>query len=619
MRRPHRVALAAPFLVCFCVLSSPFLRAEQKGAPLTEGEIIGLLQGGVRPERVGVLAQERGITFEVTSAIEGDLRDAGATDHLLQTLRQLSPGADRSKPKKDVPKAANTLPRGILLITADAVCEVTVDGDEAGEVTPEVPKKMYVPLGDHLVRAVSKAVPLATIEWSGTVDKPQQFLVRLKMAEKVASVKAAPEKSAREEQGTPHVSVPSQEPASESRADYAGIGVQIRQQDGSIVVVSAFEQGPAYKAGIRAGDVIFAVDSILTSFKTFNEVAGMIRGPRGSEVHLGVRRPGVQQPLSFKVTREEISPAATPSSTPASSGSLPSRKIGGPTGPSPASPPFAASPGGLDAWKPDAQVGDLQFDVPDGWRQVQTPDGINLVPKGIPQNSVVAISFLPPAQSSDPFEWFRATWANWKGPLNLIDSGEPESKRNPNGFEVLSSYSRAYTPRLGNATFILAAAVAGNRVNPYFYLCNSNCGYDGYQQGFQDFELSLTLAGLGPAMVNASEPGTAGGMEGVYRTYKATEGDVALGTFKVRGHAEYLVFFPDGNVIRFLPKEGLANFDFRAAVRKSRESCGRYWVDGNRLTIHWGDNRTATAVREGKKLQMGNDLLPYERMANPTD
>lgn len=259
---------------------------------------------------------------------------------------------------------------------------------------------------------------------------------------------------------------------------------------------------------------------------------------------------------------------------------------------------------GQDAWRPDNQVGDLQFNVPKGWKQAQLPQGIVLIPNGISQNSVVLIGFLPAQAVGDPYSWFRAAWANWKTRINLIDSGAPETKRNPNGFEVLRSYSRAYSPQMGNATFIFAAAVAGNRVAPYFYLCNTNCGFDGYQNDFQTFELSLTLASLASSRPNpnANASGGSGGLKGLYTSYKMSEGDVALGTFKIRGSIVYLAFFPDGNVIRYLPKEGLENFDFRTAVRSSRESCGRYHFDGNHITITWGDNSTYAGVRDGAKL-----------------
>jgi hypothetical protein len=164
--------------------------------------------------------------------------------------------------------------------------------------------------------------------------------------------------------------------------------------------------------------------------------------------------------------------------------------------------------------------------------------------------------------------------------------------------------------------FILAAAVAGNRVAPYFYLCNTKCGYDGYQNAFQDFELSLTLASLESSRMTTKRAGTAGGLKGLYTSFKTSEGDVALGTFRIRGSVTYLAFFPDGNVTRNLPREGLENFDFPAAIKKSRADCGRYDIDGNRITITWGDNSTVAGELHGAKLRIGNGPFEYEPTSN---
>jgi hypothetical protein len=153
-------------------------------------------------------------------------------------------------------------------------------------------------------------------------------------------------------------------------------------------------------------------------------------------------------------------------------------------------------------------------------------------------------------------------------------------------------------------------------LSPYFYLCNTRCGYDGYQNAFQDFELSLTLTSQGSSHTKPNRAGTSGGLKGLYTGFKLSQGDVALGTFKVRGSITYLAFFPDGNVIRTLPKEGLENFDLRAAVRDSRESCGRYRLDGNRISITWGDNSTVTGVRDGAKLQIADEPFEYEPAAD---
>ena len=173
--------------------------------------------------------------------------------------------------------------------------------------------------------------------------------------------------------------------------------------------------------------------------------------------------------------------------------------------------------------------------------------------------------------------------------------------------------------------FIMAGAVAGNRVWQYFFLCNDNC-QPGNEDVFQDWEHSLSLASLGNSKPNPTGGGISGGLKGLYTSYRLSAGDAALGTFRLSAGIVYLAFFPDGNVIRYLPKEGLENFDLRSAVRTSRESCGRYKIDGDQITIAWADNSTYTGVRDGTKLLMhdnvsqgfnGNyDSLGYEAAAN---
>lgn len=96
-------------LVVCAYLLSPLGFALKAHDPLTEGEVIRLLQKGVLPERVGKLAQESGITFKVTPAVESDLRDSGANEELLETLRNVAArGQTTVTPRK--PAQAPTAP-----------------------------------------------------------------------------------------------------------------------------------------------------------------------------------------------------------------------------------------------------------------------------------------------------------------------------------------------------------------------------------------------------------------------------------------------------------------------------------------------------------------------------
>jgi len=63
---------------------------------------------------------------------------------------------------------------------------------------------------------------------------------------------------------------------------------------------------PAFRAGIRPGDVIMAVDSKSTEGLSSSEVADMLKGPKGTVVHITMKRVGYTESLNFTVTRDEI-------------------------------------------------------------------------------------------------------------------------------------------------------------------------------------------------------------------------------------------------------------------------------------------------------------------------
>jgi len=87
---------------------------------------------------------------------------------------------------------------------------------------------------------------------------------------------------------------------------YYGVGMQIQPQENKIVVLAPFEGTPAYKAGIRPGDVILAVDGKSTDNMDSAAVATMLKGPRGTHVTVTMAREGSSKPLVFDLIRDEI-------------------------------------------------------------------------------------------------------------------------------------------------------------------------------------------------------------------------------------------------------------------------------------------------------------------------
>ena len=71
-------------------------------------------------------------------------------------------------------------------------------------------------------------------------------------------------------------------------------------------MIAPFGGSPAYKAGIRPGDVILEVNDKKTDNLTTTEVADLLKGPRGTHVQIVVGRDGLDKPLTFNIVRDEI-------------------------------------------------------------------------------------------------------------------------------------------------------------------------------------------------------------------------------------------------------------------------------------------------------------------------
>jgi carboxyl-terminal processing protease len=87
---------------------------------------------------------------------------------------------------------------------------------------------------------------------------------------------------------------------------YYGVGMVIQPQNNKVVVLYPFEGSPAFKAGLRPGDVIMSVDGKSTRGMDTTAVANLLKGPKGTHVSLTVNRVGAAVPLTFDLVRQEI-------------------------------------------------------------------------------------------------------------------------------------------------------------------------------------------------------------------------------------------------------------------------------------------------------------------------
>jgi len=92
----------------------------------------------------------------------------------------------------------------------------------------------------------------------------------------------------------------------ETSGSFTGIGIEITMKDGQLMVVSPIEGTPAFKKGIKAGDIIVKIDNEYTKDLTLMDAVSLLRGKKGSDVTISIQRKGWDDYRDFTITRDLI-------------------------------------------------------------------------------------------------------------------------------------------------------------------------------------------------------------------------------------------------------------------------------------------------------------------------
>ena len=98
----------------------------------------------------------------------------------------------------------------------------------------------------------------------------------------------------------------------QTNGKYAGIGMQIEDQQGAITISKVFPHTPAEAAGVREGDRILTVDTLSTRGWKTQQVSDYLVGTEGTNVTVKFGRPGVPEPITTTFTRRVIHIPAVP-------------------------------------------------------------------------------------------------------------------------------------------------------------------------------------------------------------------------------------------------------------------------------------------------------------------
>lgn len=91
-----------------------------------------------------------------------------------------------------------------------------------------------------------------------------------------------------------------------TQGEFGGLGIEVGMEDGLVKVVSPIEDTPAFRAGIKAGDLIFKLDDTPVKGLSLTEAIKKMRGKPKTAIRLSILRKGEAKPLEITLVREVI-------------------------------------------------------------------------------------------------------------------------------------------------------------------------------------------------------------------------------------------------------------------------------------------------------------------------
>lgn len=91
-----------------------------------------------------------------------------------------------------------------------------------------------------------------------------------------------------------------------TQGEFGGLGIEVGMEDGLVKVISPIEDTPAFRAGVKSGDLIFKLDDTLVKGLTLSDAVKKMRGKPKTQIKLSIIRKGETKPLEITLTREII-------------------------------------------------------------------------------------------------------------------------------------------------------------------------------------------------------------------------------------------------------------------------------------------------------------------------
>ncbi|MDI6749850.1 MAG: S41 family peptidase [Pseudomonadota bacterium] len=91
-----------------------------------------------------------------------------------------------------------------------------------------------------------------------------------------------------------------------TQGEFGGLGIEVGMEDGLVKVIAPIEDTPAYRAGVKAGDLIFKLDDTPVKGMTLGEAVKKMRGKPKTSIRLSILRQGETKPLEITIVRDVI-------------------------------------------------------------------------------------------------------------------------------------------------------------------------------------------------------------------------------------------------------------------------------------------------------------------------
>ncbi|OFZ27868.1 MAG: hypothetical protein A2381_07690 [Bdellovibrionales bacterium RIFOXYB1_FULL_37_110] len=92
----------------------------------------------------------------------------------------------------------------------------------------------------------------------------------------------------------------------DTKGEFAGVGIEVTQKDGILVIITPIEDSPAYKAGLKPGDQIIEINHESTLGMTLQEAIDLMKGEPETDITIGIRRENVEGLKNFTIKRKII-------------------------------------------------------------------------------------------------------------------------------------------------------------------------------------------------------------------------------------------------------------------------------------------------------------------------